>query len=352
MRILITGSTSPQASSKTAQKIPTFASLLYHHLLSKGVSVDFKEPSIHFNETDLDQYDLVFVGIAPPTSLSATRIYPAFLTANIALRSEKLVLFVDAPEPYKIQASIKSCYLNISDLQKNFYQMRKFYSEFVSNKNFQKEVYEFIEFLHTQEWPTLLYPTLPWSNDETIRKALPNTKRIIPLNLDSTLIQVGHISPNLDLGKTYWTCDSEKTSWAKKTAKTLALPVLPTRARRWDLEEATLSRMRNSVGTLVSLYRSGEAWWSPALSQSLGVGVPVVTDWRYSQMLGPEWSHLAYTIEEMSNYERFDLAIVQRDFYLGHLKNSNESTLDLDSVVQEKRKTTHIGGNVDEYKLD
>lgn len=321
MKVLITGSTSPQASQKTASRIPTFASLLSHSFISQGISAEFVEPSTHYTTEMLDQYDSVFVGIAPPTSLSANRLYPAFAMASRALSLGKLVLFVDAPEPYKIQASLKSCYLNVSDLQKDFYQMRRSYHEFISSEDLQREVYGFIDFLYTQEWPTLIYPAFPWFPQELIHKALPNATKAVPVNLDETLVQVGRISRDLDSERTYWTCDAPNTRWAKKVANTLALPVLTTRKSRWDSEEITLTRMRRGVGTMVSLYRSNEPWWSPALAQSLSVGVPVVTDWRFSGMLGPEWSYLASSIESMSTAEQFELSVSQRDFYLGAVSN-------------------------------
>ncbi len=342
MKILITGSTSPQASLKTATRVPTFASLLYHHFVSQGVSVDFKEPSVYTKSEELLEYDLVLVGIAPPTSLSANRTYPAFYTGGLALEQEKLVLFIDAPEPYKIQASIKSCYLNVSDLQKKFYENRKFYDQFVTNQKIQERVYSFIEFLHTGVWPELLYPAFPWSADEFIKKTLPNADKVTAVNLDSTLVQVGRISADLSLEQNYWTCDSPKTRWARRTSRTLSYPVVGARQRKWDLEETTLSRMKSSIGTLVSLYRSDEVWWSPALAQSLGVGTPVVTDWRHSGVLGPEWSYLASSIEDMSNSERFDLAVAQRDFYLGHLNSSLMASVKPEQLLKNATKQKNL----------
>ena len=317
MKALITGSTSPQASSKTATRTPTFASLLSHSFISQGIDAELAEPSINMSTEKLNEYDAIFVGVAPPTSLSANRVYPAFAIANRARKLGKLFLFIDAPEPYKIQASLKSCYLNVSDLQKDFYSNRKFFSEFTEYLEFQEEVYQFIEFLYTEEWPTLLYPAFPWFPQELIQKALPNVSQSLAVNLDETLLQVGRISPDLDSERTYWTCDAPNTKWAKKVSKTLALPVMATRRNRWDTEDITLTRVRRGVGTMVSLYRSNEPWWSPALAQSLGVGVPVVTDWRFSGELGPEWAYLASSVESMTTAERFELSVAQRDFYLG-----------------------------------
>jgi hypothetical protein len=338
MKVLITGSTSPQASVKTATRTPTFASLLSHSFISQGISAELVEPSTELTTEKLDKYDAIFVGIAPPTSLSANRVYPAFAVANRARHLGKLVLFIDAPEPYKIQASLKSCYLNISDLQKNFYWRRKSFHEFTETVEFQEEVYQFIEFLYTEEWPTLLYPAFPWFPQELISKALPNATNSVPVNLDETLIQVGRISPDLEADRTYWTCDAPRTKWAAKVSNTLALPVMSTRKSRWDLEDITLTRMRRGVGTLISLYRSDEPWWSPALSQSLSQGVPVVTDWRFSQALGAEWSYLPSSVESMSTPERFELAVSQRDFYLGSI-----STWQMDfSEIRKNKEPTLV----------
>ena len=335
MKVLITGSTSPQASAKTATRTPTFASLLSHSFVSQGISADFVEPSTHLTSEKLDAYDAIFVGIAPPTSLSANRIYPAFAIAERARRLNKLILFIDAPEPYKIQASLKSCYLNVSDLQKDFYWRRKSYHEFTETLEFQEEVYRFIEFLHLEEWPTLLFPAFPWFPQELINKALPNVTKVVPVNLDDTLLQTGRFSPDLEADRTYWTCDAPNTKWAKKVANTLALPVMATRKSRWDTEEVTLTRVRRGVGTLISLYRSNEPWWSPALAQSLSQGVPAVTDWRFSESLGPEWSYLASSIESMSTAERFELSVAQRDFYLGAVAHNKTDLADL--VTQNKK---------------
>lgn len=321
MKVMVTGSTSPQASTKTATRTPTFAALLTHSLMSQGHEVDFVEPSVEYDENSLRSYDSIFVGVAPPTSLSANRIYPAFAIANRALHLGNLILFIDAPEPYKIQSSLKSCYLNVSDLQKNFYKMRKGYHDFIENPQFQSEVYDFINYLYLEQWPTLLVPAFPWSSMEPVRKALPNAGNIVPLNFDADIISLDRTTPDLEKERTYWTCDAPKTRWSIKVSRTLQHPVFPTRGRRWDSEDVTMSRIRNSVGTLVSLYRSDEVWWSPVLAQSLSAGVPVATDWRHSGALGPEWSYLAASIESMSNSERFELAVSQRDFYVGAVSN-------------------------------
>lgn len=321
MKVLITGCTAQQASSRTASRTPTFASLLTRALEDGGATVESVEPSTLFTSEHLSEYDSVIVGIAPPTSLSANKVYPAFAIANRARKLGNLSIFIDAPEQYKLQASLKSVSLNVADLSKSFYQNRKSYSHLVSDSEFRAEVYEFNEFLYSEKWPTTLFPALPWSNSTVISKSLPNTdpEGLVGVQVDSYLLRAPFTQVDFEKPKNYWTCDSPTTKWAKSVTSTLNQDVIPTRLSRWEKQESTLERIRGSVGTIASVYRNNEPWWSPALTQSLSVGVPVVTDWRLSSYLGVEWSHLASSVEEMSSEERFTLANNQKESYLQNI---------------------------------
>ena len=108
MKVLITGCTAQQASSKTALRTPTFSTLIAQALKDGGASVSIAEPSIYMSKEALQEYDTVLVGVAPPTSLSANKIYPAFSVASKAREIGNLALFLDAPEQYKLQSSLKS----------------------------------------------------------------------------------------------------------------------------------------------------------------------------------------------------------------------------------------------------
>ncbi len=316
MKVLVTGSTAQQGSPRTASKAPTFSGLYVKALQDGGAEVDFVEPSISYADK-LDEYDAVVVGIAPPTSISASKVYPAFFLANQARKQDKLVLLLDAPEVYKTQAAIKSCALNLSDLSKSFYDRRKNYSDLIEDQSFRDEVFEMISFLYEDEWPTTIFPAFPWNYKRKTIESLPNLDEdsAVWLNPDSKLLRAEYTAFD-SIRKTYWTCDSPKTEWASFTIKTLTREVVPSRKNGWEYESDTLNRMRSSIGTLVSVYRTAEPWWSPALAQSLALNVPVVTDWRSTAHLGVEWSHLATNVEAMSDEERYDLAVAQKASYL------------------------------------
>jgi hypothetical protein len=338
MKILITGCTAQQASTKTASRTPTFSALLAKAFQDGGADVSVVEPSVHLTIEELSEYDQVIVGIAPPTSLSANKVYPAFSIANKARKIGNLALFIDAPEPYKLQASLKSVSLNVADLTKEFYQRRKSYSHLVGNPEVKADVYEFNEFLYTQEWPTTYFPSFPWSNPLAVIQSIPNisSEKLVAVNLDAQILRAPYVEPQFHILKEYWTCDSVGTKWSLSVTATLKYDVISSRASRWEKESITLERIKKSVGTLVTVYRGNEPWWSPVLAQSLSVGVPVVTDWRSSSLIGQEWTHLASSIEEMTEDERFDLAVAQKESYLRAIPSWQET---IDGLLQTIKVT-------------
>jgi len=329
MKVLITGSTAQQSSLKTALRFTTFAALMYKSLTDSGASVDFMEPSSKMSKEELSSYDAVLVGIAPPTSLSANKIYPAFAIANKARELGNLIVFIDAPEPYKLQASIKSCYLNVSDLKKDFYSRRNNYDELLTDSEFSADVYSFIKYLYTQQWPTTIFSSLPWSDEQALASAIPNIdgSKLFGVNLDYQILKESPAIESLNGEQTFWTCDAPKTKWATSIEKTLRHPMTPVRHSRWEHRDEITNRMSESVGTLISTYRSSEPWWTPFLAESLALSKPVVTDWRFSSQLGAHWSHLASTVEEMSALERAELADSQKSVYLDATSASSQTKI-------------------------
>lgn len=325
MKILITGCTAQQASSRTASRVPTFASMMAEALTRDGNEVDFVEPSFALNKHYLSEYELVLVGIAPPTSLSANKIYPAFAMANRARELGNLAVFIDAPDPYKIPASIKSCYLNISDLHKDFYSRRKEYRLFASNKEMSEEVYQFIEYLNRNVWPTTFYPALPWSHPSAITSVIPNieSENLFGVNLDYQIFEESQETP-IEGSSDFWVADYPRSRWTGLLSAGLQSPVKPIR-EKWDSREQISQNIKNSVGALVSVHRSMEPWWSPFVAMSLSLDRPVATDWRYSSEIGNPWSILASTIEGMSFADRAFLAEKQSETYKDNLEELKQN---------------------------
>lgn len=335
MKILITGCTSQQASKKHAERTPTFASLLQKRFQEAGVEAHHQSPSISWTEKDLSEYDLVVVGVTPPTSLAANRAYPAFIAAETARKTGNLALMIDSPESFKMTSALTT-WKNPEQTFKSFYDRRKNYLDVVEDKNLQAKVHSFVEFLSEEKWPTTFYPTFPWSDGLFASKINGlEPEATLGVSVDSYLIFQQQQPKNFYSNDSYWTSDAINTEFSKTVANTLSYPVLPTKRDVWQSQPDTLERIRSSVGTIVSTYRFSESWWSPALAQSLSQGVPVVHDWRRTNYLGQEWGHLATSIESMEDFERDELAYSQKQLYLAALPDINEISESLLSTIKQ-----------------
>lgn len=321
MKILITGCTASQASARTVASPINFVNLMQRALLDAGVDVVVQPPSINRTIEELEQYDKVILGIAPPTSASAHYLYQAFSVGHKANKIGNLQLFVDAPEPHKIQASINSLVSGKSDLSKEFFAGRKNYSNFVKENNLRTEVNNFVMFLNKNVWPTTYFPAFPWSENP---KSVPMAEESwSPLVLDSYILN-GKYKTSKSSEAPYWVADSPNTPWVKSIQQTLHHEVVPIKQNKYETEESYSDRARFALGSLVATYRSNQSWWSPLLSQSLSVGTPVITDWRYTSHMGIEWSILGSSVEEMDENSRYELAVSQRNSYIKELPKTNK----------------------------
>jgi hypothetical protein len=293
----------------------SFTSLLYDAFESLGHEVFLTRPHLNYTKDYLDQYDLIFVGLASPSSLSAHYSYGAFAIANKAKELGKLRLIIDAPEPQKIKTTIRDFYTGTDDFYKDFYSKRVQYDKASTPEN-KEQILAFVDYLHNEKWPQTYVPSMPWFSKKFIIDSLPNLDEsaVVPLCFDRALIDESEdrISP---VYTSYWCADNPKSAWTKKISNSLTLPIYNTRNNNYSTNEMVIDKMKNSVGTLISTYKGGDAWWSIAISQSLIAGVPVVTEWRHTAELGAEWAYLPSTIEEMSPEERRIVAQNQKDFY-------------------------------------
>jgi hypothetical protein len=172
--------------------------------------------------------------------------------------------------------------------------------------------------LFTKQWPKTIYPSLPWTSVTSISSKIPMALEadLVGLNYDSKIIDTPSESTSSVSHSDYWVVDFPNTQWSRSISKTLRYQISPVRKSRWESSEDALVRLQNSVGCLISVHGHGVPWWSSTLSQALRYRIPVVTDWSLSSMLGPEWSMLAQSVEDMSDDERDVMVEGQRTSYL------------------------------------
>ena len=94
--------------------------------------------------------------------------------------------------------------------------------------------------------------------------------------------------------------------------------------------------MSESSGVLIGPGGDKKFWWSPRYVQALGTGTPVSTEWKDSCSIGQAWNHLAVGIEEMSQIDRYELAVTQRKEYFDSISDRQETANRIRTLVGMK----------------
>lgn len=327
-KILITGMSAPHASVETNKRSLSFAGLIKEVLLSHGHDVTQDDPDVSWNINDLEQYDIVLLGLSPLTSLSANRVYGALNLMDLLDGSDRLKLFIDAPEPTRITTSLRAISKTPENLTKPFYSYRKGYMH-ASVPGMAQNLMDVIDKLITEKWPTTLFPALPWYQPEKIIAQLPSgaAESLCPINLDSYII---NRQTSLEVEKRdKWVVENYNTTWTKEITNMLANQSVPMKWHKGWNDEQVFTQIASGIGSLISPYPTGGTWWTYRIIQSLNAATPVVTDWRESQVIGKSWVHLASHIESMPLSDRTDLAEAQKEEYIKAIPSSRDAAVAL-----------------------
>lgn len=309
MNILLTGSTAAHVSASKNEKTRTFSGDIYQALISSTNRVTWVEPSVFMSSDYVSDFDSVIVGLAPPTSTSAHRIYGALSVIGHGLDAGNVSIIIDAPEPKKVWYGLKSIQNNPESLFKSFYSKRKEYKATERPEIFS-HILSTVEKLTKNKWPTTLFPTFPWMSFSSVSSYVPGTssKNLVGLCFDDKYLIDSNNKSFERKNPQYWVSDKFSSSWSKKQEKLLSLPVQALHSSRWEGDLEANKRLPSAIGCLVSTYGSGDPWWSPAVSQCLGLGVPVVSDWTLTSILGPSWRYIPHNLEEMAEEDLYNLA--------------------------------------------
>lgn len=333
-RILITGMTSPQASSGLGDRNTTLAKLMTQSIETRNHAVTWKPADLVTDPRQLDGYDAVVIGVAPVTSLSANYSYGALTTMYHLLDDPRLTLFIDAPDPGQIRTSLQSVVSNPDGLFKPFYRARRDYGAVSGSAELQTYVWGACRALLQEAWPTTLYPELPWNNSEAwLQKSLPEgaTGSVRAINLDSLILT----SPGPKEAPTgdRWLVDAYQTKWSQSVMSGLTTQVLPVKWHKGWTDAQILGQMSLAKGVLISPQKPGGTWWSQYYAMALSCGVPVATYWQDSERLGAPWTELAASIELRSDAERRALADSQRALYENSIPTTEHAAASLARLV-------------------
>jgi len=333
MKILLTGMASSHVSPKAHSTNFGFFAALNDSLLIDGHEVIWAPSSISLSAEDLDIYDAVFVGIVPPTSVSANKAYGALNVIQKLFYSKKLFLVVDSPQCWMIEHSLALVVKQPEKLVSSFYNKRSEYSV-ASSPDTLGRLADACEKLLNEKWPTTIYPNLPWKTDLSVSQLLPKgaSESLIGLNLDSFYINTFLPEPNLD--QLNWVTTESNGSWSTALSRTIRHSIAPARASKADTNEKVSETISNAIGVLIAPQRrKGGTWWSFAYVQALNELVPIATEWRESSKIGKSWNVLASEIEDMTPIDRYFLAVKQREDYLNSINSNTENSVLLQTIL-------------------
>ena len=332
-RILVTGMTAQHYSSTVASRSLSFAGIVSDSLRESGCIVDLTEPMLAWDSDFLSQYDRVLVGVAPPLSVAANGTYAALTTISKMKDDDRLMLFVDAPEPWQIFANLRAISKNSDTLFRQFYSRRKGYQDVTGKKATRKAVLNATTHLEASQWPKTLFPALPWNADPSKFPGVPQTayESMIPIFVDSLII-----SKEMNFNSSRmrrWIVEND-SSWTRKTISTLATPSVSIKEQKIRTSADLYSAMNSSIGAIVGQHGDKMTWWSTAYSHAINACTPIATDWRVSGSIGNAWNHLASGIEEMSQIDQYELAVSQKIQYLESIPTKDETTSNIRQLVK------------------
>jgi hypothetical protein len=314
MDLLITGMTAQQANPGAHGRVANYTGFLAEVLEAGGHTVEWGDPHI---DHDLGKYEGVIVGVAPITSLGANRAYGALSIIERLWDSDKLTLFLDAPDPNKIDSSLKAITERPENLTKSFFEYRKEYSQAIRPETTQR-LLKAVSWLHTEDWPRTLVPKLPWHTDGSLVNLLPRGARnpnTLMGDLEIFVLEHFESDTAAQLLNPQWAYEPGSNKvWINHLGIQWPMEKIPWSSRE-EADLAAMAVIHNSSGTLISPHRDG-TWWSSRFGMSLAQGVPVFTNWSEAQQLNPVWGTLPMVYETSDHGTREFIARTQLDSYM------------------------------------
>lgn len=294
-------------------------------------------PKLSWSRADLEKFDLIILGMAPPTSLASNHIYGSLHALNLMYESPKLRLVVDSPQMWQYKNSIRAFKRDPEQIFGSFYRNRINYEEARANK-VRTSVESVADKLQNVKWPKTLVPSLPWLSREDIARKISfiSEESIVPLNLDAFLVE--DASPQI--GRTnVWAVENTASVWWKTLENTLQNPGESIRYSKKPKDEEVLQRIKSSFGLIVPPQdRKVGTWWSYRYLQAINSATPVVAYWNDIGDFDSSWKYLGYQLEDMDPYDRQHVAYQQRKSYIAEIPTKQDSLKTLNKLVIDFQK--------------
>jgi hypothetical protein len=312
-RILITGMSASQGSAKLNSRSLGFTGAVNRSLINSGHEVVWEIPSIDWTDDFFESFDAIIVGVSPITSLSANYMYGGLNTIDRTVDTGKLTLLVDAPTPRRIGASLRTTLAKPETFTKDFYSSKHGFQR-AAEPAVRTRLLSTVERLLEQDWPTTIYPSLPWQDSQKVAQQVTAqmAKNLIGLSLDAELIEQVEGSDK----RLKWSADELNSPWTKSVLPSLIYPVSPMKWHKGWEDSLVKDQLARSTGALIAPHQKDETWWTYRYVQAINTGTPVATYWQETMGLDYSWSLLAAEIETLSTEKRDNIANKQRCSYI------------------------------------
>lgn len=314
MKILMTGMASSQCVA--GENISFFSTL--RSVLSEFAEITVSEPKLSWSRADLQKYDFIILGMVPPTSLSANKIYGALHVLDLMFESSKLRLVFDGQQMWQYKNSIESFKRDPKQIYSSLYVNRKDYP--AATTKYANEAESVADKLSNLEWPKSYMPALPWATAESLSKAIRfiSPDLIVPVNVDAYLLS-DHPDA-VTVRNRAWAVSDTKSSWWIKLSPTVRFPGISIRFKQKNAISEAMKYIKHSIGLIIPPQeRKVGTWWNYHYIQALNAGTPIVTNWLDSSKIGDSWNILAYQVEDMDQIARDELARSQRESYIANI---------------------------------
>lgn len=316
MKILVTGMTSQHVNATTRAGRMTMSGVLQSALTTQGHDVEVRSYEMFEDRT----FDKVFVGLGPLKGLGTAYMYRA-MQALYDYKNDA-VLFCDDTATSKIGREFKTILKRPSDYIKPFFMYKRDWEILVENENVRQQQMDMIDRLAGNQdkyWP-LLVPS--WTDDLSFACGALICQ------------QAAHEAISFDPSE-YFAVSATRTVSSDPVWGTLWDPASPAVSRmgvmKWEVENIADDPLR--IGEMAGMLVPS-AVWSPTISNSVSIGVPVASDWRIlGPTLGESFETLPSVIELMPEKSRTELAKKQYDAIQS---KSSGTTLD---AVQKSLET-------------
>jgi hypothetical protein len=101
----------------------------------------------------------------------------------------------------------------------------------------------------------------------------------------------------------------------------------------------SLQPIQEAAGFLLSPQERGVGiWWSYRIIQALQSKTFILSNWRETGILGPEWNLLGSDWESLTKSDKIAIAEAQKESYLNAIPSKLETASTLSSILETSRK--------------